>query len=518
MKKLPIGIQTFKDIIEDNCYYVDKTRFIEKLTDGKYFFLSRPRRFGKSLFLDTLKEAFSGNRELFKGLYLYDKWDWDKRYPVIKISFGSGGFRTPEDLKIKLEEHLLSIKSQYKIDLAYPSIEGRFKEAIEKVYEKCNKKVVVLVDEYDKPILDVIDNVDVAKENREILKGFYGVLKDADPYLKLVFLTGVTRFSKVSIFNGLNQLHDITLSSEFATICGYTQEDLETVFADRIKDFDKEEVKRWYNGYSWLGEKVYNPFDILLLFAEKMFRSYWFETGTPTFLIRLFQKHRFYLPNLEELKVGEEILSNLDIDNIYPENLLFQSGYLTIKDLFRQGHRYVYVLTYPNIEVKTSFNDAFLLYLYPYSDVKNNTQIRLYEAVSDNRIEGIKQELNSFFASIPHDWYRNNDIESYEGYYASIVYALFVGAGFDVVAEDVTNRGRIDLSVTFRDRAYVIEFKVVEDDAEKKALDQIREKRYYEKYIGRYKEIYLIGIEFSKSNRNIVWFGVDNVQGSMFKV
>jgi len=216
MKRLPIGIQTFENIIEGNCYYVDKTQFIEKLTNGKHFFLSRPRRFGKSLFLDTLKEAFSGNKDLFKGLYIYDKWDWDRKYPVIKISFGSGELNTPDGLRTKIEEIFLMIKHQFKIDLEYPSLSGRFLESIIKISEKYNEKVVVLIDEYDKPILDAIENIEFAKENREILKNFYGVLKDADPYLKLVFLTGVSRFSKVSIFSGLNQLNDITIDPAFA--------------------------------------------------------------------------------------------------------------------------------------------------------------------------------------------------------------------------------------------------------------------------------------------------------------
>ena len=326
MKYLPIGIQSFQKMIRGDYYYVDKTPFVKKLERGGYYFLSRPRRFGKSLFLDTLKEAFSGNKELFKGLYIYDKWNWDKKYPVVKISFGRGGNRTPDDLKISIEEIFLGIQREHNIKLSYPTLKGKFEQTIILLYEKYKEPVVVLVDEYDKPILDAIENIENAKENREILKDFYSVLKDADPYLKLVFLTGVSRFSKVSIFSGLNQLRDITLSREFATICGYTQSDLETVFADRLKDFDIDEVKRWYNGYNWLGESVYNPFDILLLFSEGLFKSYWFETGTPTFLIKLFKKHSYFLPKLDELEVSDTLLSNLDIDMIYPENLLFQSG------------------------------------------------------------------------------------------------------------------------------------------------------------------------------------------------
>ncbi|WP_299239213.1 ATP-binding protein [Sulfurihydrogenibium sp.] len=506
MKELPIGIQTFRDIIEGNYYYVDKTPFILKLAKGKYYFLSRPRRFGKSLFLDTVKEAFSGNKELFKGLYIYDKWDWSKKHPIIKISFAIGTNNNSEKLRSTISFNLKNAAYDYKINLEEEELNQKFYELIRKLYEKYNEKVVILIDEYDKPILDAIENIEYAKENREILKDFYSVLKDADPYIKLAFLTGVSRFSKVSIFSGLNQLNDITLDPNFATICGYTQRDLETVFADRIVDFDKEEIRRWYNGYSWLGEKVYNPFDILMLFDKKIFRPYWFETGTPTFLIKLFKQNKYYLPKVENLKVGEELLSNLDIDNIRPENLLFQTGYLTIKDVIEEPTERIYILSYPNFEVKKSFNSYFLTKLIPDPTVKTETDIAIKSALRDNQIEKLKDILYRFFASMPYDWYRKNDLESYEGFYASIVYALFSGAGFETVAEDTTNKGKVDLTVIYNNKVYIIEFKVVEDQPEKTALKQIEEKRYYEKYLGKYEEVYLIGIEFSKKDRNIVDF------------
>jgi len=506
MKYLPIGIQTFEKIRNSNYYYVDKTMFVKKLENGGYYFLSRPRRFGKSLFLDTLKEAFSGNKELFKGLYLYDNWDWEKRYPIIKISFASGNIRTSDILLDLMTSQVNRISEKEQINLKEKRPSQMFLELIQKLYEKYNQKVVVLIDEYDKPILDAIENIEIARENREILKDFYSVLKDADPYLKLVFLTGVSRFSKVSIFSGLNQLNDITIDPNFATVCGYTQSELESVFEDRLKDFDREKIKQWYNGYSWLGESVYNPFDILLLFDKKMFKPYWFETGTPTFLIKMFMKNRYYLPELENLEVGDEILSNLDVDNIRVENLLFQAGYLTIKDFKTKGNKNLYTLSFPNLEVKMSFNDFFLGYVIENISLKDKTEIGLIEAFENKQVEKLKDILHRFFASIPHDWYRKNDIDSYEGFYASIVYALFNGAGLNVIAEDNTNKGQIDLSVFNQDSVYIIEFKVVEDKEEGVALKQIKDKRYYEKYIGKYQEIYLIGIEFSKKDKNIVGF------------
>ncbi|MEW6525203.1 MAG: ATP-binding protein [Spirochaetota bacterium] len=508
MKKLPIGIQSFEEIATGGYYYVDKTYFVAKLSnEGKYYFLSRPRRFGKSLFLDTIKQAFLGKRELFKGLYLYDNWDWSQTYPVLNIDFGGGlvddAGTLEKWIKVQIGRNFENLGISANVDDDYRTA---FEDLILKAQAHYKHKVVILIDEYDKPILDRIDNIEKAIAIRDVLKNLYSVIKPLDAYIKLVFLTGVSRFSKVSIFSGLNQLNDITLDPDFATLCGYTQSELETVFENRVKDFDKEALKVWYNGYSWLGERVYNPFDILLLFSKKMFRPYWFETGTPTFLIKLFQKNAYYVPKLEELKVGEELLSNLDIDYIFPENLLFQSGYLTIKDVLRIDSNTIYVLTYPNLEVRKSFNDAFLTYLTPDPVKKDGTKIDLLLSLREGNIDKIKDILYSFFASFPVDWYRKNNIQEYEGYYASVVYALLNGAGLTVVAEDTTTTGRIDLTVLWNNRAYIVEFKVVEDKGEGKALQQIKEKRYYEKYKNNSSEIYIIGIEFSKEQRNIVFY------------
>jgi len=509
MKLLPIGIQTFEKIRNSNYYYVDKTMFVKKLEEGGYYFLSRPRRFGKSLFLDTLKEAFSGNKELFKGLYLYDNWNWEKRYPIVRFDLSQAYPDTEKNLIESLKSFLDDIAKLHHIKLTKKLIPLKFQELIQKLYEKYNQKVVVLIDEYDKPILDVIEDIEKARRNRDILKKFFEILKPSDPYLKLVFLTGVSRFSKVSIFSGLNQLNDITVDPSFATVCGYTQSELESVFEDSLKDFDKEKVKQWYNGYAWLGERVYNPFDILLLFDKKMFKPYWFETGTPTFLIKLLQKKKYYIPEIENLEVGDEILSNLDVDNIRIENLLFQSGYLTIKE-FKEKYG-IYTLSYPNLEVRKSFNSYFLTYIIEDISAKYKTDIGLIEAFENKQVEKLKDILHRFFASIPHDWYRKNDIDSYEGFYASIVYALFNGAGLSVIAEDNTNKGQIDLSVFNQDSVYIVEFKVVEDKEEHSTLKQIKEKKYYEKYMSKYNEIYLIGIEFSKKDKNIVGFEWEKV-------
>ncbi len=506
--KLPIGISSFECIRSEGYYYVDKTEFVKKLFDsGKYFFLSRPRRFGKTLFLDTLKQAFLGNKELFKGLFLENNWDWGKKYPVIHISLGSGVYDTKEKLletlKINLENHA----EDYQLPLKHRFLKDRFLDFIQRLSKKFNQKVVVLIDEYDKPILDNIEDVDRAIEMREVLKDFYSVLKDADPYLKFVFITGVSKFSKVSLFSGLNNLYDISLNPEYATICGYTQKELESVFADRLKDVDLEEVKRWYNGYSWLGEPVYNPFDVLCFLAEKRFRAFWFETGTPSFLIKLLIRKNYYLPSLETIEASDEILEEFDVDKINVVALLFQTGYLTVEKEIPNPFGYnIYTLTYPNLEVKSAFSRHFLDFLIPLPEERTKRTLQLFKKLYENHIEGMIEEFRSFFASIPADWYRKSLISEYEGYYASVFYAYFSALGVDVRAEDATSKGRVDLVVVLPERCYIFEFKVVKEGAEKKALAQLKEKRYYEKYRGKCKEIYLVGIEFSKKERNIVYY------------
>ncbi len=362
MKGLPIGINTLQTIIENNMLYIDKTQIAHKLlvNPGRYF-LSRPRRFGKSLLVDTLKEIFEGNKELFKGLYIYDNWNWDKKYPVIKVDFAGGVIRNRDELDIMLNEKISILQRYHNIQLTATSVQGKFFELILSLTEKYNEKVVVLIDEYDKPLLDNIEKPEMTAEIRDGLKNFYSVLKEQDANLQFVFLTGVSKFSKVNIFSGINNLNDITIDENFASICGYTQNDLKTSFAEHLEGVDWDELRKWYNGYNFLGEKVYNPFDILLFIQKgKVFRNYWFETGTPTFLIKLFQKNEYFLPDLDNIVVDEEILSSFEIDKIEPVTLLFQTGYLTVKETFVEMKRLMFRIGFPNFEVKTSFNEYLI--------------------------------------------------------------------------------------------------------------------------------------------------------------
>jgi len=505
MKKLPIGIQTFGKIRSDDFIYIDKTDIALKLIqNGQYYFLSRPRRFGKSLFIDTLKNIFQGNKALFKGLYIYDKYDWEQSYPVINFSFAGGVMASREKLDITIKAMLNNNARLFAIDFEYDEISLQFQELIKKVHDKYKQKIVILIDEYDKPILDNITNSKVVVEMREGLKNFYSVIKGCDEYLEFVFLTGVTKFSKVSIFSGLNNLDDITIDFKYATICGYTQADLEREFKAYLTGCDLDEIKKWYDGYAWRGDKVYNPFDILLFFAKgKEFRSYWFETGTPSFLLKLLWKNKYYIPDIELIEAGDELIGAFDVENIKPETLLFQTGYLTIYETLKFGVEIIYSLRYPNLEVKKALTDYILTELVYDSAQKNRNKIAIYRALQSGEPDNLKDIFISLYASIPHDWYRKNLMANYEGYYASVFYSYFASLGLDIIPEDTTNHGKIDMTLKFEGVIYIFEFKVTELVKDKNsALQQIKDKKYHEKY-SSVKDIYLIGIEFSKEDRNI---------------
>ena len=510
MKKLPIGIQTFEKIINGDYLYVDKTEDIYKLiTTNSYIFLSRPRRFGKSLLLSTIKEVFEGKKELFEGLDIYDKWDWEDKYPVIKIDF-YGDLRSPKSL----EKNILHFLKQNQQNLGIECDDTReydtcFKELIKKSYEKYNKPVVILIDEYDKAILDNLDQMEVANANREILRAFYSVMKGSDKYIKFVFLTGVSKFSRASIFSGLNMLEDISLAPRFGNICGYTQNDIETIFEPYLQGVDLEQLKLWYDGYSFLKDNVYNPFNILLFIKNECeFNNYWFNTGTPSFLIYLFKKGDYNLATFENLKVQKSLLDSFDIENLTLETVMFQSGYLTIKEVIKKRNRKEYILDYPNLEVKMSFNDYLLGYFVKQASIKNEVQNGLIDMLEIADLDSLEQVIKSLFASIAYNNFTKNDIENYEGFYASVFYSYFAGAGFDrIIAEDATNHGRIDLSVFVDDKVFVFEFKVNQSGS----LDQIKAKNYQEKYLADYSEIYVVGVEFDSKQRNVVGYEWERV-------
>jgi hypothetical protein len=550
IKKLPIGLQGFEQIRKNNFIYVDKTKYFYELAQNVgVYFLSRPRRFGKSLTLDTFKCLFEGKKELFKGLYIYDKWDWSKTYPVISISLNKIKHTedTPieEDLLIELKRIANYLNIEVSDKLNYKNY---FNDLILNAYKKYNTQVVVLIDEYDKPILDNIKDEKLAIRIREVLKSFYEVLKDSSPILRFLFLTGVSKFTKTSIFSGLNNLNDITLDDNYSAICGYTQSELEFYFKDYLKVVDLNKLRKWYNGYFWgssinaLKNKdnlsVYNPFDILLFFNKgNLFDVHWFSTGIPEFLTKLLIQNRYFIPNLESVEIAKPSLEVFDVNTIDVNTLLFQTGYLTIKNIKQKDALIVYELSYPNFEVKTALNSFIVPY---YLTGKEDSSIgsiiiKLYDALVSEKIDEVVEILKSRYASIPYSWFTNNKLNEYEGYYASVFYSLIRATGLECVAEDKTNQGRVDLSIHTQKTIYIIEFKVSEESKTKSkkekslkskakknkalskkstktsktndaliALKQILEKKYYEKYLNENKKIVLVGIEFSKKLRNII--------------
>ncbi|MBT9543977.1 MAG: ATP-binding protein [Candidatus Sericytochromatia bacterium] len=507
-KKLPIGIQTFREIREENYYYVDKTPFaLQLIEQGKHYFLSRPRRFGKSLLLDTLKELFEGKQALFAGLYADQHWDWSVKYPVIRISFGAGVHKQIPDLEASIHEQLEGYESDWKIAEHLPDIPSRFKRLIQNIHHQSGQRVVVLIDEYDKPILDNLSEPEIAREMREALRSFYSVLKDNDAHLKFVLITGVSKFSKVSLFSGLNNLKDITLDKRFSAICGYTESDLDTVFAPELPDLDREQIRSWYNGYNWSGEAVYNPFDLLLYFDCHEFRSFWFETGSPSFLIEFLTQNRWFTPDLMNLETNVALLSQFDVEDIEPEALLWQTGYLTFHKIEEiSTGQWIYTLGYPNLEVEAALNDSLLRVYGPEPRPALMARSNLNRALQNHDMKALEQSIHALFASIPYDWYRKNPLAEFEGHYASVFYSQLAALGLNVQPEDITNRGRIDLSLKLDQRVYLFEFKVVESESTGEALQQLIDRNYAEKYRTPGVRITLIGIEFSKAERNLVGF------------
>ena len=502
MKKLPVGIQTFSEIINENYLYIDKTEIACSLIERfKYVFLSRPRRFGKSLFLDTLKDIFEGQRELFRGLLIEEQWNWEVTYPVIQISF-SGGIDSRETLRKNLF-YILN-DNQERLDIACVEKDDPnqcFAELIKKAYDKYSQKVVILIDEYDKPILDNIEHIPEALLIRDGLRNFYTKIKDNDRYLRFAFLTGVSKFAKVSIFSGLNNLEDISLNPDFGNVCGYTQLDLESSFAPYLEGVDMERVKRWYNGYNFLGDSVYNPFDILLFIKNNYrFKNYWFETGTPKFLIELIKKNSYFIPRFNGLEAEESLINSFDIENLNLETILFQSGYLTIKRLIEDE---MYELGFPNMEVQTSFCKYILQSMTTGSEqVTIRRELLAFLKAGD--VASLESVIKRLFASIAYNNYTNNEIARYEGFYASVLYAYFASIVVETIAEDVSNKGRIDLTLKVGGRTFLFEFKVTDGEP----LEQIKRMKYYEKYSG---DRYLIGIVFDPKARNISRFEVERL-------
>ncbi len=495
IRKYPIGIQDLSEVINGGYIYVDKTAYAYRLiSEGKFYFLSRPRRFGKSLFLSTLDYLFQGRRELFKGLFIEDKWDWSKPSPVIKISFSNIGHKSV-GLEKAINDALDNIAEKNQITLTVEGIDRKFKDLVEKLYQKSGN-VVILIDEYDKPIIDYLgDDTQKAIENRGILKSFYSILKDADPFVKLVFITGVSKFSKVSIFSDLNNLQDLTIDDRFASCCGITQEELESNFDEELKVFDKASIKSWYNGYTWdLTTSVYNPFSLLNFFIKRKFRNYWFETGTPTFLINLAKQAQLY--DFENQRLSAVQLSSYDLENLAIIPLMFQTGYLTITNFDDDGQ--IYTLNYPNREVKEAYLEYLVnSYIQSQKDTGIVMVIDMRTALLAFDLDKFKALVNTLFKSIPYTIWQNEN----EHFFHAILHLTFRLLDMFVDSEVQTSDGRIDAIVRLDKYVYCFEFKL--DGSADSALQQIIDKEYLLPYLYQGKTCIAIGMNFSKETKKI---------------
>ncbi|MEM8523847.1 MAG: AAA family ATPase [Bacteroidota bacterium] len=508
--KLPIGIQTFGEIRMEGYVYVDKTAHIHQVVNsGKYFFLARPRRFGKSLMLSTLKALHTGQRELFEGLWIEKRWDWSKIYPIIHISFSSIGYREL-GLEAAIEQQLEILAAQYDIPLPQKGFSQKFKALIQQLSTR--NKVVLLIDEYDKPIIDYLEDLPQARENRAILKTFYSVLKDSDPYIKLLFITGVSRFAKTSIFSDLNNLTNLSIHPLSSVLLGITQQELELIFANEINlianqqgitpEILKERIKTWYNGYSWDGQQhVYNPFSLLSFFLSKQFKNFWFATGTPTFLGKLMRKNLEY--RIEETMVSDANLSSYDLEALNPITILFQTGYLTIKE---QVDDNIYVLGYPNFEVKTSLEEH-LINAYAHDEVQTARvkTLQMARAFKEGDLARVVNIINATFASIPNQlWQKEN-----EAFYHALIHLTFSLMGVYVQSEINSANGRLDAKVETENTIYILEFKL--DQSVDIALKQISEKRYFGAYKDVSKQKIGVGINFSTQQK-----AIENWQSQIF--
>ncbi len=512
-RRLPVGTSAFRNIRRRGFYYVDKTPHLHQLIEeGEYWFLSRPRRFGKTLLVDTLHELFEGNEELFRGLHIHPRWDWETRYPVVRLSFDNT-YQQPGELAHDIRDQLERIEQQSELPPAPAADSGprRLRKLIHQLADKTGQQVVVLVDEYDKPILDVLETPELALAHRDSLRGLYGILKGCARYLRFVFVTGISMYSRVSLFSNLNNLNDLSLVPRYATICGYTETDLETVFAPELEGVsakDRARIRRWYNGYSWLGkEKVYNPFDILLYFQNRKFLPYWYQTGTPHYLYRQLAQGTISTLDLSHLELPHQSLSHFEPDRIHVNALLFQCGYLTLVKEKVRGSRLIYTLDYPNHEVRLALNEELLTAVSGEGRKHSAPGRQWVEQLEAQDFEGFTQALKALFAGIPYQW-QERASPPHEGFYATLLYAGFFTEDFDIRAEESTRWGRSDLVLVRPGQVFVFECKVAQNEADverrlNEAMGQMREKGYADKYRTPGQVIHRLALVFDREQHQL---------------
>ncbi len=522
LPRLPVGIASFEVLREGGFVYVDKTEDIYRMVDeGIYYFLARPRRFGKSLLVSTLRCLFQGRRELFEGLWIAGaEWAWAE-HPVVLLDFNQIARDTPQNLETGLDDLLRATAQAHDIELQGRVLESRFQEILVKLAQRAGQPVVVLVDEYDKPIIDHLgqgpERAAIARANRDILKRLFGVLKGGDvtPILRFVLLTGISRFSKVSVFSELNNLNDLSMHPRYATLLGYTQAEVERDFAPHLERFAEaqdvshaallEQLAQTYDGYRFTKRAVtvYNPFSTLKALEMGDFGHYWFETGTPTFLIELLREQQYPLPQLEHFQAQIYLFATYDLESLQPEALLFQTGYVTIKDV--EGT--LYTFGYPNQEVKTAFV-MHLLYAFAGQSKQrvDSLIVQLAQHLRREDFEAFFTTIQAIFAKIPYTLNTQRD----EAYFHTLFYLMIAASGAQADPELLTSRGRIDLAAAFAEQVYVMEFKC--NQSPQVALEQILARGYAERYRESGKRVFLMGLEFSPEERNLVAWEVVELQ------
>ncbi|MFC1239051.1 ATP-binding protein [Treponema vincentii] len=535
IRKLPIGVQSFKDLREKGFLYVDKTEYLFRLANnGKVYFLSRPRRFGKSLFLSTLAAYFLGQKELFKGLYLEnaeeeqalqegrDAW---QEYPILYLDFNMGNYGESDELDINLNDHLCKWEKQYGIESSEQTFALRFAGIIKRAYQQTGRQVVILVDEYDKPLLQTMGvNEALNEDYRNTLKAFYSVIKTCDQYIRFAFLTGVTKFSKISIFSDLNNLKDISLNETYAGICGITQKELELNFQPEIQalaqkqGFDYQQalaaLKQWYDGYLFhpAGEGMYNPYSVLNAFDDKEIKSYWFGTGTPTFLVNYLKEANYYIPDLDgNVELDEDGLQTYRAVAQDTLPILFQAGYLTIKEYIKDLR--LYRLGFPNDEVRY----GFLHNLLPaYSDVPfGQTGVwvgRFVQDIRNGKVDDFMERMQAIISSIPYDNFTAENLKLREQNYQTAVYLIFALIGQFVQTEVHCAKGRADTVVITADTVYIFEFKLSGNGTAGDAIAQIQKQNYAAQYKANGKKIVLIGAGFDEQARTIKEWKTERVE------
>lgn len=507
-KTYPIGIQNFESLRNDNYFYVDKTKLIYQLArSGRYYFLSRPRRFGKSLLISTLEAYFEGKKELFKGLAIENlEKDWIK-YPILHLDLNIEKYNSPDSLDKILNDKLKYWEGIYGTRPSETSFSLRFAGIVRRAYEQTGQRVAILVDEYDKPMLQSIGNEELQRSFRDTLKPFYGVLKSMDGCIKFALLTGVTKFGKISVFSDLNNLNDISMDERYIEICGITEKEIHENLEDELHELARrqkmtydevcKELKECYDGYHFVEDSIglYNPFSLLNTFDKMKFGSYWFETGTPTYLVELLKQNHYSLQRIAHEETDADVLNSIDSASQNPVPVIYQSGYLTIKGYDRRFG--MYRLGFPNREVEEGFIKFLLPYYANVDKIESPFQIsKFVHEVEQGDYDAFFRRLQSFFADTPYELVRDLEL-----HYQNVLFIVFKLIGFYVKAEYHTSEGRIDLILQTDQFVYIMEFKL--DGTAEEAIKQINDKHYAQAFNADKRKLYKIGINFSNKTRNI---------------